>query len=132
MKFHFDGEKMTESGQWGKSFFGGDTQYCVNCSSILSKLIKEVGRLCDAYASDLFIDWKNVEKLLTERCEDEQVDDFLFGIRQYGVDHKAYVEIRFDSNADAARYTYRDIYLLRIRRHGDNIDLVFGKCYVTD
>lgn len=30
----------------------------INYSSILTKLIQDVGRLCDNYASDLFINWQ--------------------------------------------------------------------------
>lgn len=62
----------------------------VNYSDILSFLIRQTGKICKKFASDLFIDWENVEKFLHSKkngCE-----RFVFGFRDYGVNHDSFVE----------------------------------------
>ena len=54
----------------------------INYSSILTKLIQECGRLCESYASDLFIDWGIIDKKLQEKTLETSVH--LFGIREMG------------------------------------------------
>lgn len=39
----------------------------INYSSILTKLIQECGRLCEFYASDLFITWNSIVQKLKEK-----------------------------------------------------------------
>ena len=104
-----------------------------NDSAILTKLIKECGRLCDRFASDLFFDWTGVIKMLDEMnarwnqltsYEIEQSDEFpmersyLFGIRENGVDSAYSIFTKYEQ---AAVYNnrygvgYRDIYRLDFR-----------------
>ena len=51
----------------------------INYSSILTKLIQECGRLCEAWASDLFITWNSIEQKLKEKTM--ETSTYLFGIR---------------------------------------------------
>lgn len=62
--------------------------WSVNNSSILTRLIQEAGRYCDRFASDLFIDWKGVEKWIENPTERKV---WMFGFRRDGVDHDRYV-----------------------------------------
>lgn len=83
----------------------------INYSSILTKLIQECGRLCESYASDLFIDWNSiVQKLKGKTME---TSTHLFGIREMGVDHNEFVLMRYN-NYTHARHEYRKIYRLNI------------------
>lgn len=84
----------------------------INYSSILTKLIKECGRLCESYASDLFIDWSNIELKLKEKTM--ETSTYLFGIREMGVDHDEFILNRYNSNGRHANYEYRKIYRLDV------------------
>ena len=52
----------------------------INYSSILKKLIQECGRLCESYASDLFITWNGIIRKLKEKSMETSAH--LFGIRE--------------------------------------------------
>ena len=84
----------------------------INYSSILTKLIQECGRLCERYASDLFIDWSSIEGQIKDRCLETSTR--LFGIRENGVDHNTFVLSRYENNGRNARHEYRKIYRLDI------------------
>ena len=91
----------------------------INYSSILTKLIQECGRLCESYASDLFITWNSiVEKLKAETME---TSAYLFGIREMGVDHNEFVLMRYNNYGYHARHEYRKIYRLDVIIDGDQI-----------
>ena len=83
----------------------------INYSSILTKLIQECGRLCESYASDLFIDWNSIVQKLKDKTM--ETSTHLFGIREMGVDHNEFVLMRYN-NYTHARYEYRKIYRLNI------------------
>lgn len=61
-----------------------DIESCVNLSSILSKLVSEAGKLCNAYASDLFHEWRNV--LADINKKKSGITSYLFGFYDSGVD----------------------------------------------
>jgi len=84
----------------------------INYSSILTKLIQECGRLCEYYASDLFIIWNGVVRKLKEKTKG--ISSYLFGIRERGVDHSEFVLSRYNNNGHYAHYEYRKIYRLDI------------------
>ena len=91
----------------------------INYSSILTKLIQESGRLCESYASDLFITWNSIERKLKEKTMETSV--YLFGIREMGVDHNEFILSRYNNNGCYAKYEYRKIYRLNIFVEGDLI-----------
>ena len=93
----------------------------INYSSILTKLIQECGRLCESYASDLFIDWGIIDKKLQEKTLETSVH--LFGIREMGVDHNEFILNRYNNYGCYARYEYRKIYRLNIIVEGDSITM---------
>ena len=84
----------------------------INYSSILTKLIQECGRLCESYASDLFISWDNIVKKLEEKTMETSA--YLFGIREMGVDHNEFILSRYENNGRFARHEYRKIYRLDV------------------
>ena len=103
------GTKTTEA-------FGRDFE--INYSSILTKLIQECGRLCESYASDLFVDWNGIQQKLKEKTMETSA--YLFGIREMGVDHSEFVLSRYNNNSHAY-YEYRKIYRLDVIIEGDSI-----------
>lgn len=110
---------ITESGSL--SYYSG--QYNINYSSILSKLIQEAGRYCEAYASDLFIDWQAVLRCI-ENTSGCIMESFLFGFRKYGVDHKEYV-----FNRDNPESEYRSLWRLDINADGKIIEMILGRVF---
>lgn len=86
----------------------------INYSSILTKLIQEVGRFCESYASDLFIDWKEIDRMIKDNSI--QTSSYLFGIRKMGVDHKEFIFSRYETEKEFASLQYRKIYKLDIER----------------
>lgn len=91
----------------------------INYSSILTKLIQECGRLCESYASDLFITWNSIERKLKEKTMETTA--YLFGIREMGVDHNEFVLSRYNNNGCNAKHEYRKIYRLDVTVEGDLI-----------
>ena len=93
----------------------GEPINTINTSSLYSFLIKEAGRLCDAYASDLFIDLKTLDNQLTgEDAVMFKGEPFYWciGIRDYGCDHEAYIVGNLE--AGRADREYRAIYFLEL------------------
>lgn len=93
----------------------------INYSSILTKLIQECGRLCESYASDLFITWNRIVRELDRQTIKTSVE--LFGIREMGVDHKEFVLSRYNNWGYQAMYEYRKIYRLDIIVEDDLIKM---------
>ena len=93
----------------------------INYSSILTKLIQECGRLCENYASDLFIDWNSIVQKLKDKTM--ETSTHLFGIREMGVDHNEFILSRYENNGHFAKYEYRKIYKLDVVVEGDLITM---------
>lgn len=91
----------------------------INYSSILTKLIQECGRLCESYASDLFITWGGIVQKLEEKTMETSV--YLFGIREMGVDHNEFILSRYNNSSCYAKHEYRKIYRLDIIVEGNLI-----------
>ena len=83
---------MKESGSWEKKSIDSPNKgkFSINYSSILSKLILEAGKHCKYHASDLFIDWKIIDRELENF--DYKGGRYIFGFREMGVDHNSYFE----------------------------------------
>lgn len=93
----------------------------INTSDILTKLIKEVGRLCDSYASDLFVQWKyEIENKLDNGTLESSTK--VFAIREGGVDHKLWYELHKNEH----RY-YRAVWFLDIETTDRQIKMVLHK-----
>ena len=100
----------TATGSWNE--YSG--RYDINTSSILSHLIREAGRLCDNYASDLFYDWKSFEESLEFPDPAENVR--LFGLRESGIDGNNYIVSRMNHAPEcySLSHYYRAIYAVEI------------------
>lgn len=116
--------QYVETGSWVTR----QNKYGINYSSILTKLIQEAGRLCDHYASDLFIDWNSIEKSLQVREESKEV--FLFGFRKMGVDHKEYVLNRFNNIACGGKEEYRSLWMFELEKDNDNIRMELSELII--
>lgn len=93
----------------------------INYSSILTKLIQEVGRWCERYASDLFIIWKySIDKKLDDGTM--STDQFVFGFRKDGVDHKEWYELHKN---DTGRY--RAVWFLDVTVDNGKMEMVLHK-----
>ena len=77
-------EVLETSGELTVNLFTGERRVGINYSTILTRLIQEAGRICEFYASDLFIDWRSI----VEALEDGTIEtgSYLFGFRDSGVD----------------------------------------------
>ena len=96
-------------------------KWAINVSDILTKLIKEVGRLCDSYASDLFISWNEIQKKLdngTMRGDEL----YVFAIRDGGVDHEQWYEQHKDD-----RNYYREVWFLNVEATENQIKMTLHK-----
>ena len=99
---------IEESGsRYDQPFLG--SLWSINTSSILTRLIQEAGRYCEHYASDLFIQWSRVEKMLNDEIEPETQ---FFGFRENGVDHEAWIDNRLEEYSGSR--AYRSIWRLDI------------------
>lgn len=104
-------------GNWQTDIFGKEC-WDINYSDILTKLIQDTGRYCDHYASDLFITWKEIEKELTN--PDYKGGEYIFALRDSGVDHKEWYDIRRASR----RMDYRKVFRLIIAVKSDQMEMV--------
>lgn len=113
------GKPIKADGYW----YANGKQWDINYSSILTRLIQSAGRFCKNYASDLFIDWNNIKDRLTrENLYTDGVYEYLFGMRQQGVDHMSYIL----SNANNGKYLndyYSELFKLTIKVVNDRISM---------
>lgn len=104
------GEIYNEDGQFGIDP-SGTSHVELNYSGILTRLIQEAGRWCRRYASDLFIDWRSIDKKLEDGTLESGT--YLFGFREDGVDHTEFVLSRYNRNHGSCK-EYRAIWRLDI------------------
>ena len=84
-------------------FRTNDASLEINYSSILTRLIQEAGRVCESYASDLFLTWTGMMRKFSDyRTESES---FLFGFRRGGVDHTEWVISNAEKGATSNYYS---------------------------
>ena len=115
---------ITEKGRF--SVYSG--RYEINYSGILSTLIGEAGRFCEAFASDLFIDWSFVVDYIKNASENARMS-YLFGFRQYGVDHAEYVLNRYNNEQGYAKHNYRSLWRLDVVTEGKEIKMTLGRVF---
>lgn len=112
-------EKDFSTRKYGsKAILAHGRNFEINYSSILTRLIQECGRLCESYASDLFVDWNSIVQKLKDKRIGTSI--CLFGIREMGVDHNEFILSRYNNNCHA-RHEYRKIYRLDIVTDDDLI-----------
>ena len=114
-------EKIYQAtGSWVTSYENeNEGIFDVNYSSILTHLIKEAAK-CESYASDLFVDWKSIDKSL--RNKELKSNYYLFGFRNMGVDHRSYVEVRGIDSEE-----YRSVYHLDVEVNFPDIKMTLYK-----
>lgn len=117
-------QMFSETGQWERN----KEKYCVNLSTVLTKLIQEAGRWCEAYASDLFIEWHAVERHL-EKKEEFAYTSFIFGMRRFGVDDAIAIFNKTQGSSASLLHEYRAVWCLDVKKAGDKL---FLKFYIPD
>ena len=116
--------KALEYGKYGVDLVDTDFQFSngeyekinnINLSDLFSLLIREAGRLCDNYASDMFYDMKalfdDLHGETSKLFEDENYLNVV-GIRDSGVDHESFILSR--SGSDSFTYLYRELLLIKV------------------
>jgi hypothetical protein len=78
-------------------------------ASIITELIKSAGRCCERYASDLFVDWENIKDIIDSGRDFDGY--FIFAMRDWGVDHKEFYDIRMRENTEI----YREVWKLTVK-----------------
>lgn len=133
--FIMDTPIREETGRWEAGYFSGKTCWNINYSGILTFLIQKAGTICAQYASDLFISWSVLEKELEEQGRDYSGGKYLFGFRDSGVDHDAYVLSTLNHyGVKGLKNNVKELYMLEISIHrkesvyvGDEIKMRLGK-----
>lgn len=96
---------------------GMDAVLYTNTSSIVTKLIQEVGRLVDSYASDFIYTWNSIDNLihssdwLLGSIKRNESNYFPIGLKASGVDGGTNILANI---LDYNQYYYRKIFLLKI------------------
>lgn len=87
--------------------------YSINLDRIASKLINEVGRFCEHYASDFLIDWYKIRKEIdnNEAIAGER-KIFTLGLRESGVDGNTFIMNHLRNNWVSSYY--RRIYAVSV------------------
>lgn len=93
---------LETSGELTVNLFTGERTVSINYSSILTRLIQEAGRICEFYASDLFIEWRSI----VEALEDGTIEtgSYLFGFRDSGVDEAKSVLYWYNETTHGREY----------------------------
>lgn len=86
----------------------------INYSSILSRLIVEAGKRCEAYASDLFISWESMLNDISKIEENTNLT-YYFGFRDMGVDHELFIQTRLDSPEAYGEKPFESIFRLDVK-----------------
>ena len=100
----------TATGDWVRY------RWDINLSSILTKLIQDTGRFVEHYASDILITLRNLDDWLQNK--NFKHDVLLFGLREFGVDHEAYIRSTIENfgdpntNQTLIKSHYRKIYAI--------------------
>lgn len=101
----------------GKPYYA-DRFNGINLSGLFTFLIREAGRLCDAYASDMFYDMKELDERLTgdnSELFDNKEFQYIIGIREHGVDGIGFMKYRVESEQyNSCQYHYREVILIKI------------------
>lgn len=103
------------TGNWSNDIFSGEKCWNINYSDILTFLIQKAGTICKHYASDLFISWSSLENQMKQNGLEYNGGKYLFGFRESGVDHDAYVLSRLNNyGVEGLKKDIKELYLLEV------------------
>jgi hypothetical protein len=125
IKLAFEQSKAESLVAEGKSFKSADTgkyEVMINLASIYSKLIQEVGRFVEQYASDALYTIDSINKLINDSGETSTDMYYVFALRQCGVDGELSLLNNFTERGSS--YTsvyYRKVYVVKVFKQEDNI-----------
>ena len=113
-------EIATDKGEIIKDF-DRKARIDINDSSVMTNLIKAVGKNVDHFASDLLVDLRKVNQLIEKRRQhfednvlkmERIIDVFKFGLRESGVDGNEEIQCRFADSDFNPFKTYKAMYYL--------------------
>lgn len=117
-------ELFDQLGEDGKKASGEKSEsgsYEINWTGIISTLIVEAGKSCKHFASDVFYDLLRIEEQLKQG---EVLEDFhLFGFRESGVDHGAYIVNKLKDSSMYGYNIYDSIWGLELETSGASIKI---------
>ena len=93
----------------------------VNCSEILSILMREAVRNCKRFESDLFISWMEVETALQD--PDYAGGEYYFGFREDGVDHETFIRLKEESPEIYGKHVYKALWRLSVKTRKEDIQM---------
>ena len=137
--FKFASIEEETYGNWEQSWKDPSKgMFTVNYSGILTTLIQAAGRICKRHASDLFIDWKSIDAELRDKSYDG--GKYLFGFREDGVDHAAYILCRINGyGMQHYKSQIKELYMLDVKveratEYPDDIEIrmYLGKAYLVE
>lgn len=88
----------------------------INLSGVYTKLIQEAGRWCERFASDILYDIQSIDEWIKEWDTHNDSRKFLMGFREDGVDSAAPILYQYQEYGYAARYRYRAMWALEVRK----------------
>lgn len=93
--------------------------------SISDKLITDVGRFCECHNTDFMVSWDTMINDMKSDENDEGV--YYFGIRDFGVDHNAYIFINIREHKYDVGYIahyYRKLYAVRFKKNSEDNEMI--------
>ena len=115
--------RIEEKGYWAEMRpYSREGHWEINYSSILTKLIQSAGKYCKYYASDLFIDWRSIDRAIESGLPID--DTWIFAMRDMGVDHKSFYEARKNQRDIYGSGNYHEVWQLTIKTHESDISMV--------
>ena len=98
--------------------YGLYSKWQINTSSILTSLIKEAGRWCNYFSSDLFVLWKyNIDRKLENGTLD--TGTYVFAFWKGGVDDNEW----YEKNKNKRNY-YNVVWFLDVSVDGNKIEMI--------
>lgn len=113
------GQAIVESPAFQVGKDTGGVYNCINLSDAVTLLIKEVGRLCDSYASDLFYDLRKLYNDLEGENTvllNQDIYQWVIGIRDMGCDHDNFLDSALRQGYDLEK-RYRAVYEVSVTHH---------------
>ena len=114
----------TDTGIWHHNL-AGEKVIDVNISDIMTHIVHDVGRFCEHYASDVFINHDSLMKKLDNLPENNQTEYTWFGIRESGVDDISYILCNMNNQSpEYISQYYRRLYCVKMHIESENTIVV--------
>ena len=93
------------------SYLSPNTSVNINISSIIDAVIKNAGRFCERYASDILFDLNTLNDIIKNYDPTSPAEHIIcFGIRKNGVDGNSFLESRIENDFRNNPYRISEYY----------------------